>query len=274
MSLVDQHHFCLDCAHTDLFSGRYMGAAAHRQNQKKKLPKHRTPQARKPRPLAAVNRWLRRHHKLIGILLIAAGAVHGLFSSDTLWSLNLGTVTWIVSILLGISWLLRKKVKKTWMTVHRLLTVAFVALLVLHIVNVGGFILDDMIAGRIAEPPSVTQSVQTETPTPTADISNRRNARCKHLTQRLPKHLKRLRHLRKLRQPRIQPKRPIPQQANISMERIMAQAPVITRGWWSRWSSKTDKSRLSRSPSIMKEPALLGLSRHGHTRGDHRRAID
>ncbi len=126
--------------------------------------KHAAAKAPHPKPLAIVNRWLRRHHKLIGILLIATGAVHGLFSSDTLWSLNLGTVTWIVSILLGISWMLRKKLKKAWMTAHRLLTVAFVALLVIHILNVGGFILDDMIAGRVAGPPDITQQVPTEIP--------------------------------------------------------------------------------------------------------------
>ena len=112
--------------------------------------------------LSAVNRWLRRRHKLIGILLIAAGAVHGLFSSDALFSLNLGTVTWIVSILLGINWLFYKKLKKTWMTLHRLLTVAFVALLVIHILDVGGFILDDMIAGRITASDAVVQQTEQE----------------------------------------------------------------------------------------------------------------
>jgi uncharacterized protein with FMN-binding domain len=111
--------------------------------------------------VAAVNRCLRRHHKLTGILLIATGAVHGLFSSDTLWSLNLGTVTWLVSILLGISWMLRKKLKKAWMTAHRLLVAAFTALLVIHILNVGGFILDDMIAGRFTETRGDTEIMGT-----------------------------------------------------------------------------------------------------------------
>ena len=113
---------------------------------------------KKIKPLMAVNRWLRRHHKLIGLLLIGAGAVHGLLSSDALFSLNIGTVTWIISILLGLNWLLRKKMKKAWMAVHRLLTAAFAVLLVIHILNVGGFILDDMIAGRITPPADETQT--------------------------------------------------------------------------------------------------------------------
>lgn len=109
-----------------------------------------------------LNRTLRKHHKLIGILLILTALIHGLLSSESVFSLNWGTANWIVSILLGLSWLLRKKLnlKKWWMYVHRILTVAFVALLVIHIINVDGIILDDLIAGRIE--PSPTQTEQTE----------------------------------------------------------------------------------------------------------------
>jgi len=123
---------------------------------------------KKIQPVSRANRWLRRHHKLIGILLIGAGVIHGLFSSDKLFSVNLGTAVWVVSILLGLSWIFRKKLKKAWMSIHRLLTVAFVALLVIHIVSVGGFILDDMIVGRITPPPAQTQTEQTAAPTETA----------------------------------------------------------------------------------------------------------
>lgn len=110
---------------------------------------------RKPLFLYRINRALRKHHKLIGILLIAAALIHGLFSSDDLLSFNWGTANWIISILLGLSWMLRKKLnmKKTWMSIHRLLTLAFVTLIVIHILNVGGFILDDMIFGKMSKPP-------------------------------------------------------------------------------------------------------------------------
>lgn len=127
---------------------------------------------RKPYFLFKINRWLRRHHKIIGMLLIAAGLAHGLLSDQTVFSLNLGTVSWIICVLLGISWLLRKKfsIKKAWMYCHRLLTVAFVALIVIHIVDVGGFLIGDIISGKIGQPQiAVINSVQqTAEPSETA----------------------------------------------------------------------------------------------------------
>lgn len=119
-----------------------------------------------------INRTLRKHHRLIGILLIAVSLIHGFFSSDDLLSLNLGTAAWVVSILLGLSWLLRKKLhlKMVWMHIHRILTVLFAALVVIHIVHVGGFILDDMIAGKISEPSvyeAETIKLNEATPEPT-----------------------------------------------------------------------------------------------------------
>ena len=117
-----------------------------------------------------MNRWLRRHHKLIGILLIITGTVHGLFSSDALIGFNFGTATWVVSILLGFNWMLRYRIKKTWMTYHRILTVVFMALVVIHIVNIGGFILDDMMAGRIKPPGQQTDTEEIDVPK--MDIDN------------------------------------------------------------------------------------------------------
>lgn len=116
------------------------------------------------------NRILRKHHKLIGILLIAVSLIHGLFSSEDLLSLNLGTAAWVVSILLGLSWFLRKKLhlKKAWMHVHRVLTLLFTALVVIHIIHVGGFILDDMITGKITQPPvHDSETLHSPTPAPT-----------------------------------------------------------------------------------------------------------
>lgn len=109
-----------------------------------------------------LNRTLRKHHKVIGLFMIFTALIHGLLSSESVFSLNWGTANWIVSILLGLSWLLRKKLnlKKWWMYIHRILTVAFVGLIVIHIINVGGIIIDDLIAGRIQPPP--TQTEQTE----------------------------------------------------------------------------------------------------------------
>lgn len=89
--------------------------------------------------LASLNRFLRKHHKILGLVLILTGLVHGLFSSDSVWSLNWGTVSWVFSILLGLNWLFKKQVssRKGWMFDHRLLTIVFVAILVIHIIDVG-----------------------------------------------------------------------------------------------------------------------------------------
>ncbi len=124
---------------------------------------------RRPQFLCRTNRFLRRHHKLIGLTLIITGLLHGLLSSERLFSPNLGTATWIVSVLLGMNWLLRKKLsmKNNWMAWHRILTAAFVALIVIHIIDVGGFILDDLIAGRIGAQPALQP-----TPQPTLQVAN------------------------------------------------------------------------------------------------------
>ncbi|MDX1358640.1 MAG: hypothetical protein R3232_07410, partial [Clostridia bacterium] len=87
-----------------------------------------------------LNKNLRKHHKIIGAALILTGLIHGIFSSDKLFSLNWGTALWIVSILLGISWMLRKKLtgKKNWMYFHRLLVIVFSLSIVIHVVDAGG----------------------------------------------------------------------------------------------------------------------------------------
>lgn len=86
-----------------------------------------------------INRFLRRHHKILGLVLIATGLLHGLFSSEKVWTLNLGTIAWVLSVLLGLNWLFKKAlpVRKGWMYYHRALTVAFTVILLMHVANVG-----------------------------------------------------------------------------------------------------------------------------------------
>ncbi|MCX7922539.1 MAG: FMN-binding protein [Clostridia bacterium] len=87
-----------------------------------------------------INRGLRKHHKYMGMLLVLTGFIHGLFSTQKVWSFNLGTIAWVVSILLGINWMVRKYVGKSkgWMFYHRLLTVVFIGTIVWHVIDVGG----------------------------------------------------------------------------------------------------------------------------------------
>jgi len=98
---------------------------------------------------SGLNRALRKPHIVLGILCISTGLIHGLASSDTVWSLNVGTVSWVLSILLGINFLIRKRLKAAggWMVYHRIITVFFLASIVWHIVDVGGVRVFDKISG-------------------------------------------------------------------------------------------------------------------------------
>lgn len=98
-------------------------------------------------------KWNRIFHKIhipAGIALVILGLLHGLLAgnfADTqladvrigeiFFSLNWGTACFIVSVLLGISYLLRKSWKKNWMKIHRILTIFLLVLVVIHIVDVG-----------------------------------------------------------------------------------------------------------------------------------------
>jgi uncharacterized protein with FMN-binding domain len=72
--------------------------------------------------------------------LTATGLIHGLFSSEPVLSFNIGTVSWIISILLGVNWMVRKRLAKFkgWLYYHRVLTVVFLVLIVVHVIDVGG----------------------------------------------------------------------------------------------------------------------------------------
>lgn len=86
----------------------------------------------------SLNNTLRKNHRTMGIAMIFLGLIHGIFSTESVLSLNLGTACWIISILLGLNWALRRKIKlkKAWIYYHRLLTVLFLLTLVAHIVDV------------------------------------------------------------------------------------------------------------------------------------------
>lgn len=90
--------------------------------------------------LVSLNRILSKHHKILGIILVITGLIHGYFSSESIFSLNMGTVAWIISVLLGLNWMARKALSKYkgWIYYHRVLTVAFILTIILHLVQVGG----------------------------------------------------------------------------------------------------------------------------------------
>jgi len=110
-----------------------------------------------------INRKLRKNHKYLGILLVLTGLIHGLFSTTKVFTFNLGTIGWIVSILLGLNWMARKYTKrfKGWIYYHRLLSVLFVGLVIWHIIDVGGIQIHKLIYEEITI--AREKSVETET---------------------------------------------------------------------------------------------------------------
>lgn len=106
--------------------------------------------ATKSQKFVPINRWFHHIHIPFGILMVIASTAHGILAgnfADTaldeiefapvLFTWNAGTFAWIFTLLLGLSYLLRKKLKKGWMTAHRALTVAVMTALICHLAATG-----------------------------------------------------------------------------------------------------------------------------------------
>lgn len=96
------------------------------------------------------NKIFHKIHIPVGIIMIVAGLIHGLLAGNRyatslgdlniggmLFSLNAGSLCMLLSILLALSYLLRKVLKKNWMGIHRVLTLMLVLTLAFHIGQVG-----------------------------------------------------------------------------------------------------------------------------------------
>lgn len=96
------------------------------------------------------NIFFHKIHIPVGIVLIAAGIIHGLLAGNVLgtsikdasigkqlFTLNLGTISLIISILLGLTYVFRKTLKGKWMICHRVLTLMLVVTVAIHIFQVG-----------------------------------------------------------------------------------------------------------------------------------------
>ena len=76
-------------------------------------------------------------HTLIGKILVLSALAHGIMSSDKLLSLNLGTICWVLSILLGVSAAFKKDDnEEVWFKAHRALSIITFIVMVVHIVTV------------------------------------------------------------------------------------------------------------------------------------------
>lgn len=98
----------------------------------------------------AVNRFFSRWHIPLGLLLLAAGLLHGILAGNpagTAWSevqlapvlftLNWGTGCFLLMLCLLLTYLLRKHLKGRWMPLHRICTLLLLLCLVLHLLDVG-----------------------------------------------------------------------------------------------------------------------------------------
>ena len=94
----------------------------------------------------SLNRLFSKLHKPLGICMLTTGLLHGVLSGNEkntnlfdiklmpeLFTLNWGTVCLFVALFLSLTYMFRKKLKKRWLFLHRVLTVILLILLVLHV---------------------------------------------------------------------------------------------------------------------------------------------
>lgn len=118
-----------------------------------------------------LNRFLHKIHIPLGIAILVTGLAHGLLAGNRpgaslsevylgqeLLTWNAGTLCFILFILLAISYLLRKKLRKSWMPLHRAMTVAAVTALACHLM-VTGVSLDDLLVAQPVQQPAVQAQV-------------------------------------------------------------------------------------------------------------------
>ena len=110
---------------------------------------------------AKLNRFFHKLHIPVGVLLIVIGLLHGLLAGnfadtsisdirigEVLLSFNWGTLCFILSVLLALSYAARRILKKKWMNVHRILTIGMLITVVLHVVDVGIQLPDRILSGK------------------------------------------------------------------------------------------------------------------------------
>lgn len=119
--------------------------------------------------LYKLNKVLRRYHKPLGIIAIITGFIHGLYSALPILSGNKGTILLVVMILLGLGFMLRKKMRGKWALSHRIMAVIACALLILHILEVGGFVGIDGLQ-KALEADGYLVSIETEDSTDKSNL--------------------------------------------------------------------------------------------------------
>ncbi len=125
-----------------------------------------------------LRRLFSRIHRSVGVLLIVAGILHGILAGNVsdatindmmlaplLFTWNWGTASLIAAILLAVSYMLRRRLRKQWMMLHRVLTVALIALIVLHVSDVGIQLFDTTPTVAYAQTEAVATAAPAEAET-------------------------------------------------------------------------------------------------------------
>ena len=100
-----------------------------------------------------INKIFHKIHIPCGIILIVTGLIHGLIAGNplgtsidkisvgsTFLTFNFGTISFVIGILLGLSYLFRKVLRNTsikWIVIHRILTLGLVLTVIIHVFQVG-----------------------------------------------------------------------------------------------------------------------------------------
>ncbi|MGL5352677.1 MAG: FMN-binding protein [Clostridium sp.] len=88
----------------------------------------------------SINRYLRKNHINLGYIFVVTSFIHGMLSSFSIISLNYGTITLIIGLAIGYTYIAKATLGKDWIKYHRELTLIIIILTVVHIVEVGGFV--------------------------------------------------------------------------------------------------------------------------------------
>lgn len=129
-----------------------------------------------------LNRIFHKAHIPVGIMLIFTGLLHGLLAGNfadaklsdmrlgtVLFTFNWGSICFLLCVLLGLSYLLRRMLKKNRMRIHRILTACLLVFVVIHIADVGIQLPSRLFAeetGSVKETDSANDQDMEENDTP------------------------------------------------------------------------------------------------------------
>ena len=122
-----------------------------------------------------LRRIFSRIHIGVGVLLIVAGVVHGVLAGNAqgatlsdmmvaplLFTWNWGTACLAAAVMLAASYMVRKLLKKRWMKLHRVLTVVLIALVIVHVGDVGVQAFDRIVPVSYAEAAAEETPIETD----------------------------------------------------------------------------------------------------------------